>query len=322
MAISLLLGLIGLWIGSNIAVFGAQKIARKLQISETVIGLTVVSIGTSLAEIATSVSTGLNVLKGIDASEIAVGTIIGSCLAQITIVLGTVGLLTTFYTSHKSLKRDGTVMILATLALFVAAIDLKISRLEGSLLAVSYLAYLGYVLSQEKVFVTERKDQDHFKLLLSAGVTFVGLGLVALSADFALDNALAMASALQVRPTLVGIIMGLGTTLPEFTVSLMAIMRGSHGISLGSMIGSNITDPLLSIGLGASIAGFTVLPQTIIFDFPLWIVGTVIALLLLHNNTINLTKMESGILIIFYILFLYIQFFIFGPSGAALQMAG
>lgn len=310
-AILLILGIIGLWFGGGIIIPAAKRISERMKISEIVIGLTVVSIGTSIPEIATNITAGYSNLQGVEASGIAIGNIVGSCLSQITLVIGIVGLFATMYITHRSLKRDGFMMIFAILAMTLAAIDLHITQLEGMILVGIYLAYIIYLLKGEKIFVkTRRPSAKHHKNILDLVLILVGTTIVVIAATLTVNNGVTIAKALGAKEALIGILVGLGTTLPELSISLKAALEKSK-LSIGNLIGSNITDPLLSLGLGASIAGFSVTKETMIFAVPFWLIGSIIALLLLHNHA-NLNKNESAVLILIFTLFIYLQFFIMG----------
>lgn len=306
----ILAGLIILWFSTDFVISSAKNLAEKLMISETVIGLTIVSIGTSLPEIATNIQAGLMQAKGIEASGIAIGTIIGSNISQITLVLGIIGFISTMYLHKKSLYRDGIVMLFSSILLYFFALDLKITRIEGMILISIYLLYLGALLKQEKIFV-ERHKKKGVKTILEAVIVLIGTAIIVFSAGLIVENSVNLARILGVRETLIGLMVGLGTTLPELAVSIKAIMYKSKELSIGNIIGSNITDPLLSMGIGASISGFTVGISTIQFDFVFWIVATIIALLLLFNHT-NLNRLESSVLIILYLFFIYMQFLVLG----------
>ncbi|MFB6089229.1 MAG: sodium:calcium antiporter [Candidatus Aenigmatarchaeota archaeon] len=306
----IILGLFGLWFGSDIVVSGAQRIARRLKVSEVVIGLTVVSIGTSIPEISTNLAAGYNKMMGIDASGIAVGNIIGSCLSQITLVIGIVGFFATMYLKKRSLIRDGFMMMFALFVMLLASSDLIITQLEGFVLVSIYVIYIIYLIDKEKLFVQSKKVEGKKGAIVDVVKILLGAGIVVFAADLVVKNGVGIAQTIGIREALIGILVGLGTSLPELSVSLKGVFQGSGGISIGNLIGSNITDPLFSLGLGSLLAGFTVSSSTLFLEFPFWIIGTAMALLLLHNHT-NLNRNESLVLIIFYVFFLYFQFFIF-----------
>ncbi len=306
----IIIGILGLWWGSDIVVVAAKRIAERLRISELIIGLTVVSIGTSIPEIATNIAAGFSVKQGLPASGIAIGNIVGSCLAQITIILGICGLFGTFYYKKKKLMRDGTIMLGAVGIVFIVSHDLKITQVEGIILMLFYIGYIIYLCAQERIFTKTRKATNHYHTFIDIIKILFGTGIVVAGSYAVVDTGVILAETIGIRETLIGLFLGLGTSLPELTISLKAIRKGAHSLSLGNLIGSNITDPLFSLGSGAAIAGFAVLPQTLLIDIPFWIAGTLIALLLLYNNE-RFDKAESIVLIMFYCLFIYLQFFMF-----------
>lgn len=303
----IIIGLGGLLWGSDYAVNAAREIARKLRISELIVGLTIVSIGTSLPEITTNILAGFSTLSGVDASGIAVGNIIGSELAQITILLGIIGLIATLHIPQRSLARDGFMLFMAAILMYLTAIDGFVSRSEGVLLVLTYVIYLAYLLTQERARIQRTPEEARdYKLGADILKTLIGIIFVIIGAHLIVKYGIMIAVGYDIPESVIGLFVGLGTSLPELTVSIRAIHKSAGSLSLGNLIGSNITDPLLSFGLGASIAGVTVESIVLKFDFVYWIMATCIALLLLYNH-LNLNWKESSILIILYGMFLYLR---------------
>ncbi len=303
-------GLLGLWFGSDFAVEAARRIAVKLKVSDLIIGLTITSIGTSLPEISTNILAGFSTLAEKDASGIAVGNIIGSDLAQITLLLGIVGFLATLTIPMRSLKRDGFMLFIALILMYITAIDGHVSRGEGVILVLAYIIYLIYLLNQERVLENKKtkskSEKRDYKIGIDLIKTIVGLTVVVVSAYLIVENGVSMALQIGITESVIGIFVGLGTSIPELTVSLRAIKERAGELSLGNLIGSNITDPLLSFGLGASVAGVTISQNVLQFDFVYWMAATAIALSLLYNH-MNLNRKESSVLIILYLLFIYLK---------------
>jgi cation:H+ antiporter len=309
------LGLLGLWFGSDLAVDAAKKIAAKLGISDLIVGLTIASIGTSLPEIFTNVMAGIKISQGIDplaSSGIAIGNIIGSNLGQITIILGIVGFIATLELTKKSLRRDGLMMLLALFLMYFAAMDGYVSRIEGIFLALVYVLYIIILIKQEKIVskVRTKSRGEKSGILINCLLSLVGLIIVIIAADLIISNGINLTKDMHISSSLIGIFVGLGTSLPELSVSIKAVMRKSGRLSLGNLIGSNITDPLFSFGLGASIAGVTVTQEVLQFDFVFWMISTLIALLLLFNH-LNINRKESSILILLYAMFIYFRIMFF-----------
>src|SRR3989338_7385888 len=138
----LLVGLVFLWFGAALVITSSQRIAKSLNISEAFIGLTILSIGTSFPEIMTHIVSSIDILKGIEASGIAVGTNVGSNLFQITFVVGLVGLLLTIKSNRTMIHRDYLIMLGSILLLWLFSLNGRIGRLEGVILALLYVAYL------------------------------------------------------------------------------------------------------------------------------------------------------------------------------------
>ena len=310
----IILGLLGLWWGSDFAVEAARRIAVKLRVSDLIIGLTITSIGTSLPEIATNVMAGFSTLAEEDASGLAVGNIIGSDLGQITLLLGIVGFMATLTIPKRALKRDGFMLFIALILMYITASDGYVTRGEGILLVFTYIIYLIYLLNQERILRNNKTKKESGKGSHKLGIdlikTFVGLTVVVAGAYLIVENGVSIASRMGITESLIGIFVGLGTSIPELTVSLRAIKQKAGELSLGNLIGSNITDPLLSFGLGASIAGVSVTSSVLHFDFVYWMAATAIALLLLYNH-MNLNRKESSVLIILYLLFIYLKVMFF-----------
>ncbi|MBD3260019.1 hypothetical protein GF371_05340 [Candidatus Woesearchaeota archaeon] len=305
-------GLIGLVVASSFTVKAAQAIARSLAISELIIGLTITSIGTSIPEITTNIFAAVDKLKGLEhASGIAVGNILGSNLSQITIILGICGLIATrLYISKRSLFRDGLMMFVAACILFLASIDGNISRIEGGILITIYLAYLFFISQQEKVVKKEKPSVSKLRIFLYLLMLTVSIAGVLFFGNIMVKHGIFLAKSIQINTYIIGLFVGLGTSLPELSISIAAVIKKSGSLSIGNLIGSNITDPLLSIGIGASIGGFVVAKSVLQFDFIFWIAATAIALLLLFNHQ-NLNRKEASILILLYAVFIYIKLFLY-----------
>lgn len=313
--IILMAGLVGLWLGSGLAIDFGKKIAEALRISTLIIGLTVTSIGTSLGEIVTNIVAGFGRLQGIDTSGLAVGTVIGSNISLITFVLGFCGLFTVYYMEHNknSMSRDWTMLFFAIGLMFLFGFDDgKIDYVEAGILILTYGIYIFMLFKKEQVFekVAESKNNKHvLRLFFDLAMVFIGVIIVIYSANLVIGNGISVANKFSINKELVGLLIGFGTSLPELTISLRALYMGSHGLSIGNLIGGGITDPLLSLGTGALISPLIVDSEALFFDIPFLFISTLLAWLFFKRGG-KLDKFEASILVGMYFIFVWLKFFV------------
>ncbi|MEM3154393.1 MAG: sodium:calcium antiporter [Candidatus Woesearchaeota archaeon] len=310
--IILIIGLVGLWIGSELAINGAKNIANHFRISSGFFGLTILSIGTSVPEIAVSIAGGIERISGIETSGIVIGNIVGSAANLLTILLGAIGLFGALWISPKRLLRDGLMLIGSVILLAVLSLNGQFSIIDGYLLIAIYFIYLADLAREEKLYskVTGRKPQLHLALDLLRLVG--GLLLVVFASDHVVRNGIELANAWGVTQAFVGVfVVGLGTGLPELAISISALRKKQVQMSIGNLIGSNICDLLFALGAGAVISGFVVSQQVIFYDLPaLLIIASTV--LFFFRRGYKLTKSESTILILMYITYIGIRFWLFG----------
>jgi len=311
--LSLALGL--LVISADFFIKGAKGLARRGGIPEVVIGLTIVSIGTSLPEILVTCTAALDSSNNPEIADFAIGGIFGSILVQITLILGIVALYRGIEIRPSWLKRDGLIMMMSLLAftLFLLT-DYTISRLEGLILVSSYIFYITWLLYNRNVIEKDEKvEQDlDLKGISWTGAAYfvmiiIGLSLAVFAAHHLIEYASDIAYRLNVPHAVIGTtVSGLGTSLPELTIALMAV-RQSQGVAIGTLIGSNITDPLLSIGSAAIISPLTITSGGV--DMFIWLIipytifSTAIALVLMRTSYV-FKRWEGILLISLYFVFL------------------
>lgn len=295
---------------------GAKGLARRAGMAEVVIGLTIVSIGTSLPEILVTATASASSGDDPALMDLAVGNIYGSVLVQITLVLGIVVAFKPLEIRPAWLRRDGLLMLLSVLVLTALLWEGDgLSRIEGGILCLIYALYLVWLLNDtekiredEKQIVNEIKTTE-FSWTGTAYLVMViiGLSLAVYSANQLVEYACAIAYKLDVPHAIVGSTMsGLGTSLPELTVAMVAV-RKSQGVAIGTLIGSNITDPLLSIGIAALVSPISLTPAsydlTMYLIIPATILGASLCLGMMWTG-FKFSRLEGSILIGFYLMFL------------------
>ena len=249
------------------------------------------------------------ILRGADLSGIALGTNIGSNIFQITVILGIVALYMTVYSDKKFLDNDYLIMLASIALLFVFATNGKINRYEGFFLVACYIVYLWRRGNLEH-FVQKIEHNKHKKwLFIHALVIPVGIALLYFSANVVVENAHKLAVMWGVSDSLIGVlIIGFGTALPELAAAIIALRRKSTGMSIGVLVGSNITNPLFGVGIGALISTYTVSDKILHFDLPVWFFVSVVALLFFWRK-LKIERREAALLILMYLIYAWVRIF-------------
>lgn len=302
----LIAGLIGLWLGTELTIGGALAIARRHGLSEFFVGLVVLSIGSDLPEIAVAVDAGIKGLMGQDASGVVVGTSIGSIVTQIGFVLG-VGALINFLALPRSfLLKHGSVLLASTVLLFLVAFDGVVSRIEGLTLITFYAVYLITLVNAGDTPEHEHGSVAHGGIR-SWILLIVGLTTVVLGSEFTVSSVINIAQAFDVSEVVVSVlIIGLGTSLPELSISISAILKKRTQMSVGNIIGSNILDTLLPIGIAAVISAVNFERSLLLFDLPYVFVLTSIVLALFFLKK-GLGRTEGIVIVSLYGLYVAIK---------------
>ncbi len=306
-------GIITLGVGAELTVNCSIKTAWRFGLSPFLIGLTLVSIGTSVPEMAVGIAGGVDRLAGLETSGIVVGNFIGSALNLLTIILGICGLFGTLTVSKRSVKRLGIALLASLLFFFFIILDREISILEGYLLIAAYAGYLAYLMFRERrlesLETSALEDEiKGFKICkmeqptqLDIFLLIIGIALIALGSDTVIRGGIELAEYMNVEQSVIGFIfVGFGTGIPELVVSVKAVRKGDVSISIGNLLGSNVTAILLSTGIGSVIAGFTIDEKILWLDTPITILTTILALILLRTGG-KLDRKESLFLILLYL---------------------
>ncbi|KAB1188969.1 MULTISPECIES: sodium:calcium antiporter [Haloferax] len=246
-------GLAALVFGANRAVTAAAEVARFYGVSQFFIGVTLISIGTSIPEMTTSIYAAYY-----GAGDIVVGNIVGSETSQITLAIGIVALIAPIVAKRREVMVYGGAMTLAMIIMLLTLEDGIIQRSEGFLMMLAYVNFIYILYTNEggaeiaKEVVEERPPER------SVPRVALGLLLVVIGGQVMVTNGIALARLVGVSEYVVGLFTGLGTTAPEIVVAGIAAKEGHGGISVGSILGSNITDPVFSLGIGALVADVVV----------------------------------------------------------------
>lgn len=285
----LVLGFALLVKGADWFVDGAAGIATKFGIPQLVIGLTIVAMGTSAPEAAVSITAAFA-----GNAEITIGNIVGSNVLNILIILGITALVYPVAVQKSSLVFDIPVVLFATAILFGLGYDGNISRLDGIIMLVVFVAYLFFLfwdakrpkklesaeVQQEEAENEETKNEGKNLSLLKALIfTVIGLVLIVAGSNFVVKSATFIATALGLSQRFIGLtIVALGTSLPELFTSVTAAMKKNSDIAVGNIVGSNIFNILFIVGLSGLIIPVPFAPA---FRFDTLVSGVAAILLLL-----------------------------------------
>jgi cation:H+ antiporter len=312
-----ILALFLLWLGAETVTKAAIKIAKSLALSEGFIGLTIVAIGTSFPEIIISVTGAIQQLRGQDSGQIVIGNVIGSGMANLALILGILGIFKVIKLKRTQLLFDMLMLVMSTTIFYLVSQDGLINRQDGVLLILFYLIYLLFLnrqnLKKQNLLFRNRKK---FKVKKIKKVKFfdlvqliVGLVILAKASQMVLNNGVAIADILGVNEMLVGILLvGLGSSLPELMVSLNAMIKGSAVLSLNNLIGSNILNVFLSLGVSSVITTWDVNRQLVQFDIPYLLFTSIIAVLFLLSKS-KFERNESILMLALYSIFIILKIF-------------
>ena len=333
-ALLFVVGLVLLVKGSDFFVSSSVRIATQLGVSELVIGLTLVALGTSIPELGTSIMASFKHQSGI-----VMGNVLGSNIANIGLIMGTVAVFWVLKTDRQMLMRDGFVMLLAAVLFYIFMFNGIVSRIEGCILLFLYVAYILFVAETKsrldrvynfKDFVTHffkfeyiRKkgkgifqgshgeDKDQGKEIVHKGILLKELGIITLSiiavwsgAKLLVEGAVFLANFFHVPQTIIGLsLIAIGTSLPELGVALSAGRKGLGNIVVGNIIGSNIANIFLIIGVASIISPLSVIKSTVVVTAPFMIVMTILFLIFIRSRW-KIERIEAIIFLLLYSAFL------------------
>ena len=306
----LIAGVAGLWLGKELTVGSALAIARRQQLSEFFVGLVILSIGSDLPELAIAVDAGIKSFMGQDASGVVVGTSIGSVIAQIGFVLGLGGIISYLTLPRLFIYKHGSVLLGATVLLAMVALDGVVTRVEGLILISLYAIYIFALMNGENVPEEEPEPVagGGFRSWLMLAT---GLAVVIFSSEATVSSVVSLARAFDISEALIAVlIIGIGSSLPELSISISAILKKKTQMSVGNIIGSNILDTLLPIGIAAVISPVFFERQLLYYDIPfiLILTGTVLFFFLRKRG---IKRTEGAIILSLYfgyVLFKLTQF--------------
>ncbi len=250
--IFLLVGFVLLIKGADFFVDGSSSVARLLGIPGFVIGLTVVAMGTSAPEAAVSVAAGIS-----GSNEIAISNIVGSNIFNLLVVAGMSAVIKPYKIEKTMLNRDFPINVgVSVVLILMLLLGRSLGRIDGFILLGLFIGYIAFVLI--KAFKNRETNIDPEVKIMSPIISVLcivgGLAAVIFGGDLVVDNAVAIAQALNWSETFIGLtIIALGTSLPELVTSIVAAKKGESGLALGNVIGSNLFNIMFVLGISTAI---------------------------------------------------------------------
>ena len=282
--LGLVAGFILLVKGADFFVDGASSIAKQLHIPPIVIGLTIVAFGTSAPELAVSISAAL---KG--SNDIAIGNVVGSNLFNLLIVVGLSAMIFPLHVKKSIIKKDYPISIMAVVLLGILAMDtllgkphMELSRIDGIVLLIGFTIFMVLVIREGMQGRAESLQNEETEMAIGYGlgksilIGFVGLVGIVIGGNMVVDGAKSIARAAGLSEAFIGLtIVAFGTSLPELVTSIVAAKKGESDISLGNVVGSNIFNVFLILGVSAAISPMTV-SSTYLYDIAIVIVVSIV----------------------------------------------
>ena len=284
-------GIIGLIWSADRFVLGASTTARNLGVSPLIIGLTIVSFGTSAPEIVTSATAALR-----GSPELAIGNVLGSNIANIGLVLGITALVCPIIIPSSLLKEELPVLLIVTFAALFIFQDLYLNWVDGIILLVLLALFTWFVLKLKKSLSKTKLAEEEvaefiadFSTAKSLGLMFFGLILLLISANLLVYGATGIAVAFGVSEVIIGLtVVAIGTSLPELAASVTSVLKGHHELAIGNVVGSNILNLLLVLPVPAFLAPLYI--DAVVF----WRDAGVMLLMTLLLTVFLVVKIKTG----------------------------
>ena len=268
----LVIGIIVVIKGADWLTSGAVGMAERIGVPQIIIGLTIVAMGTSMPEFFVSLMSAIN-----GTPDLAVGNIVGSNIFNALLIVGCAAMVAPITIQHTTVKKDIPVAVFASLLLMGMTLDGHISRIDAAILFGVFIAYIGITLRGAK---TEDDTADEEKkpmpVLKAVMLVVVGLAGLVIGSDVFVDNATSIAHTMGISDAVIGLtIVAGGTSLPELATSVVAAKKGNSGIAIGNVLGSNVFNILMILGITGLITPMTISGITVI-DLAMMVISMIL----------------------------------------------
>ena len=304
----LIIGFFFLIKGADLFVEGAASIARRFHVPAMVIGLTIVAMGTSAPEAAVSITSSLA-----GQNDMSVANVVGSNFFNILVVLGVSAIIANLPVQEGTIKKDAPFLLIVSTLLLIFGLNLNISRIEGLILLAVFTYFLIDTVKSAKKGSQENSNEvattmdveadEDSSMLKTILLSIIGIVGIVLGGDMVVDSATNIATSFGMSANLVGLtIVAVGTSLPEFVTSVVAIKKGETEIAIGNVIGSNIFNILLVLGLSATISPIVI--STFALIDVVFMVAITVLLYLFMKKENSIVKSQGIIFLLIYIAYM------------------
>lgn len=314
------LGLSGLYWGAEWLVKGASQLALQLGVQSVVVGLTVIALGTSSPELVVSLIAAVKQSQGL-----ALGNIIGSNIANVGLVLGLSAMVAPLKIDVGVLRREMPVMLGVSVVFYAMAADLTISRWESLLLVCGLVGYIGYhLVSAMRSSAAKRDERDNGvkgedgSRAKNALLGVAGIALLVGGAQLMVRAGVAISKDLGISEVVIGIVLlAVGTSLPELATSIVSARRRQSDLSISNVVGSNLLNILLVVGVVGLVSPLAVDAALLSFELPVMLVFSFVLLPLMKSGSV-LNRWEGACLAAGYAAFIVWMFLTVADRPAAL----
>ena len=304
--ILLIVGFIILIKGADVFVDGASSIAGNFKVSKMLIGLTIVAFGTSSPEFAVSVKSLIS-----HNGDIVLGNVIGSNILNILLILGVASMFHSLHVGNNTVKKELPITLLITTlfavllsdGLFDKGIINSFRRSDGIVLTLFFLVFIYYLISMARKKIDTDQNEEYMKLSKAIIFTLLGLVAIILGSNFVVDNASKLAAAIGISEKMIALtVIALGTSLPELVTSVTATKKGEYDIAIGNVVGSNIFNLGMVIGIPISIFGGISKITFNYIDLIVMIGSTLLLFIFLFKDR-KITRKEGIIFLLVFVIY-------------------
>lgn len=308
----LIIGFVLLVKGADFFVEGASSVAKMLKVPSLIIGMTIVAMGTSLPETSVSIAASMN-----NQNTLAVSNVVGSNIFNLMVVLGVCAVITELKVSKDVLKRDYPFSVLCAILLLVAGvIGMTLGRMDGIIFLVIFAVFIFYLIKSAldarksgEISEKEREMNEEMEemedLPVWKCILYIVGGAIAIKygGDWVVDSASVIATSFGISATLVGLtICSVGTSLPELVTSIVAARKNELDMAVGNVVGSNVFNILMVLGIAATVSPIAFLTENVI-DIVVLLVFSLITWVLCVTQK-KLSKKEGILMLVLYTIYL------------------